>query len=278
MKRYFQYLTIVLCISGISIASASAQEPEKEYTVLIETNMGNMKARLYNDTPKHRDKFVQLAKAGHYDGTLFYRVIKDFMIQGGSADSRNASPGEELGYAPEILVDAEFNPRHYHKKGALAAPRQPDEANPRKRSDIAQFYVVQGRVYLPEEFKAMENKVNNPIKRKINSKYLTPEKEAILDSLKKLKKVEEFRAIADEIKQQIAEEMDNHPGVLRIPEEIKKDYTTVGGTYELDNEYTVFGEVFEGIEIMDKIAALKVDKNNRPETDVKIIRVKIIHP
>lgn len=99
---------------------------EKEVMAVIETNMGNMTVKLYNDTPKHRDNFIRLAKAGHYDGSLFYRIIKNFVIQGGSSDSKKAIRGQAIGYGKSQSIDAEINPEHYHKKGALAAPRQPD--------------------------------------------------------------------------------------------------------------------------------------------------------
>src|SRR5690606_21309105 len=116
--------------------------------VEISTNLGKMKFRLYDDTPKHRDAFIELAKEGYYDGTLFYRVIQDFLIQGGSKSSRDAAPGKRIGYGdPDKTVDDEILSNHFHKKGALCAPRQPDESNPFKQSDISQFYIVKGRVH-----------------------------------------------------------------------------------------------------------------------------------
>ena len=269
-------LVMLLGMIYLLLAGGEVQAQEKETFVLIKTTVGTMKAKLYHDTPVHRDHFIRLAKAGHYNGTLFYRVMKDFMIQGGSSDSRNASPGQELGYGEEVAIKAEILPTHYHKKGALAAPRQPDAVNPRKQSDISQFYIVHGRTYLPEELQAIENKVNKPLKKAIQEKYYTKEKKVILDSLRKLKKVAEFRAIAGEIKEQINREWMACTGKLEIPEAKKRDYTTVGGVYHLDNEYTVFGEIVEGLEVIDKIALMKTDKNNRPLTDVKIIMVSIL--
>lgn len=149
---------------------------EKEVKAVIETNLGNMIVKLYNDTPNHRDNFVRLAKAGHYDGSLFYRVIKNFVIQGGSSDSKKAIKGAAIGYGKPIVIDAEIKPEHYHKKGALAAPRQPDRVNFFKESDISQFYIVQGRKYDPKELDIIEKQVNVPIKRAIQRKYYTPEK------------------------------------------------------------------------------------------------------
>ena len=149
---------------------------EKETLAEIETSLGTMVVKLYNDTPRHRDNFIRLAKEGHYDGTLFYRVIKEFMIQGGSSDSRNARPGQVLGYGKEVTIPAEFRPGHYHKKGALAAPRQPDNMNMDKDSDISQFYIVQGKKYTATELENYIKSINVPIKRKIQEKYYYPKK------------------------------------------------------------------------------------------------------
>ena len=268
MKKFF----CVLC--GICLFYMGYAQ-EKEVKAVIETNLGNMIVKLYNDTPNHRDKFVRLAKAGHYDGSLFYRVIKNFVIQGGSSDSKKAIKGAAIGYGKPIVIDAEIKPEHYHKKGALAAPRQPDRVNFFKESDISQFYIVQGRKYDPKELDIIEKQVNVPIKRAIQRKYYTPEKKAILDTLRKQKKVKEFREIAEKIKQDIAFDWNANPNKIYMPEEKRNAYINEGGIHHLDKEYTVFGEVIEGFEVIDKIAALPTDGNDRPITDVRI-KVRIL--
>lgn len=268
MKKFF----CVLC--GICLFYMGYAQ-EKEVKAVIETNLGNMIVKLYNDTPNHRDHFVRLAKAGHYDGSLFYRVIKNFVIQGGSSDSKKAIKGAAIGYGKPIVIDAEIKPEHYHKKGALAAPRQPDRVNFFKESDISQFYIVQGRKYDPKELDIIEKQVNVPIKRAIQRKYYTPEKKAILDTLRKQKKVKEFREIAEKIKQDIAFDWNANPNKIYMPEEKQNAYINEGGIHHLDKEYTVFGEVIEGFEVIDKIAALPTDGNDRPITDVRI-KVRIL--
>ncbi|HOI48546.1 MAG TPA: peptidylprolyl isomerase [Prolixibacteraceae bacterium] len=246
------------------------------HEVLVSTNLGDMKFVLYDDTPQHRDAFLQLAREGYYNGTLFYRVINNFMIQGGSQSSKNAAPGKQIGYGdPDKTVDDEILPAHFHRKGALCAPRQPDEINPLKQSDISQFYIVKGKVYSSGLLDTLEMAVNNPIRKKIIDRYLTPEVREKLETLKTEKKVEEFRAIADKVKQNIETETLLHPGILKFSEARREAYTTVGGSPDLDGKYTVFGECTAGLEVIDKISALKTDRNNRPLTDVKIT-VKIL--
>lgn len=269
MKKWIFSLGLILCV----VVCGKAQQ--KDIYALIETNMGTMKIRLYNDTPLHRDHFVRLAKSGHYDGTLFYRVIKNFIIQGGSSDSRGARPGQFIGFGEPMILDAEIKSHHYHKKGALAAPRQPDRVNFFKESDISQFYIVHGKKYTEEELDIIEKSVNVPIKNAIQKKYYTPEKKAVLDSLRKLKKVAEFREIAGKIKQDIAFEWNANSDKIDMPEDKREAYETLGGVHHLDKEYTVFGEVVEGLEVIDKIAALETDKNDRPLKDVTV-KVKIL--
>lgn len=264
---YIFLLTVLFTFSG------HAQSREIE----ISTNMGSMKFRLYNDTPKHRDAFIQLANEGYYDGTLFYRVIRDFLIQGGSKSSRNAPSGKRIGYGdPDKTVDDEILSHFCHKKGALCAPRQPDEVNPFKQSDISQFFIIEGSVYTEGALDTMEMAVNRPIRNKIVQKYMTPE---VRDELKKLKeenKVEDFRKLAGEIKNKIETEYNLNPGLLEFTETQRRAYTTVGGYPELDGKYTIFGECISGFDVIDKIASLKTDENNRPYTDVKIT-VKVLN-
>jgi cyclophilin family peptidyl-prolyl cis-trans isomerase len=238
------------------------------FHVLIRTDYGNMKIMLYDDTPKHRDEFLRLVDQKHFDGTLFYRSVKDFVIQGGSSDSRNAPPGKHIGYGDEAVnIDSEFSPRRFHKKGAVCAPRQPEKINFFKSSDISQFYIVKGRVYTSEELDKLEIVHNNPIKREIRNTYYLPYK----DELEKLKTEDpqKYNKLAREIK----ETMDMQYRIsnyLEYSEQQRGVYTTIGGTPELDNEYTVFGEIVEGMNVIDKIAAIPVDDNDRPLKDVKM--------
>jgi cyclophilin family peptidyl-prolyl cis-trans isomerase len=259
--------TLIFCLSLVLVLNGFSQSK----TVEIATNLGTMKFRLYDDTPKHRDAFVQLARDGYYNGTLFYRVIENFLIQGGSKSSRDAAPGKRIGYGdPDKTVDDEILKHYFHKKGALCAPRQPDEINPFKQSDISQFYIIEGKVYSKGELDTMELAVNRPIRNKIVNQVMTPEVREELNKLKAEKKVTEFRELAQQVKDKIEAEYSLNPNVLVFSEQQREAYTTVGGYPDLDGKFTIFGECISGFDVIDKIAALKTDKNDRPLTDVKI--------
>ncbi|MCU4155148.1 peptidylprolyl isomerase [Carboxylicivirga sp. A043] len=261
---------VFLLLSLLIGSTAMAQEPV--YYVNISTNMGTMKVKLYNETPNHRDNFLKLVEEKHFDGTLFYRVVKGFVIQGGSSDSRNAAPGRAIGYGKAINIDAEYHDNCYHKKGAICAPRQPEEVNHFKMSDISQFYVVQGRKYSNEELDMIEKATNNPIKIELKKQYYLPHKE----ELARLKK-EDPKAF-NKLLREIKDKINFHYSIsdkVEFTEQQRQVYSTIGGTPELDGDYTVFGEVVEGLSVINKIAALPVDKHNRPRTDVKI-KVSIV--
>ena len=269
---YAKYIPLIIWFLFCFTLNGKAQT----HIVEIETNFGNMRFKLYNDTPKHRDEFLKLAGEGYYDNTLFYRVIENFLIQGGSRSSRNAPAGAKIGYGdPDYTVDDEIIANHFHGKGALCAPRQPDKINPFKQSDISQFYIVKGKVYSQGALDTMEIAVNRPIRSKIIYEVLTPSVREKLKKLKKEHKVTEFRKLAGQVKQDIASKMNLATGILNFTEEQRKIYTTKGGYPALDGQYTIFGQCISGFSVIDKIAALKTDKNHRPYTDVKI-HVKII--
>lgn len=191
--------------------------------VIISTDLGEMKAVLYNETPLHKENFIKLAKEGYFDGCLFHRVIDGFMIQGGDPDSKTAKPGQMLGQGgPGYTIPAEFKQELIHKKGALAAARMADQVNPQKASSGSQFYIAQGKSYTENELNMLSSRMGKAFN-----------------------------------KQQM------------------EAYTTVGGVPFLDYEYTVFGEVVEGLEVIDKIAAVEKDRRDRPVQDIKMT-IKVV--
>ena len=269
--RLLFFVVYTFIFAGFNTINAQNNEPV--FYVNIITNMGTMKVKLYNETPNHRDEFLKMVGSQHFDGTLFYRVVKGFVIQGGSSDSRNAPAGKHIGYGSQAhIIDSEFTKKCFHKKGAICAPRQPQDINHFRMSDIGQFYIVQGRKYTNKELDLIEKSVNNPIMIHLKRKYYLPHKEELAKL--KTENPKEFNKLLRKIKEDIAVNF-ALSDKKEFTEAQRKAYTTVGGTPNLDDEYTVFGEVVEGFSVIDKIAALKTDKNSRPLKDVTI-KVQIV--
>lgn len=278
MKQNFWILLIILACSAVACKSGQKKDGnmEKETVLKIETSMGDIKVKLYNETPKHRDNFIKLAKDGTYNGTLFHRVIKDFMVQAGDPESKNAPKGKMLGSGDVgYTVPAEFvYPKYFHKKGALSAARQGDEVNPKKESSGCQFYIVTGKVFNDSTLLNMEQQKNqNKVTEAFNALAQKHMKE--IYKMRKANDQDGLYALQDTMFIQAEAEAAKQPDFHFTPEQIKA-YTTVGGTPHLDGEYTVFGEVVEGMDIVDKIQQVKTDRSDRPEEDVKIINVSVI--
>lgn len=250
---------------------------EGNINVLIKTTYGDIKIKLYNETPLHRDNFLKLVKTHYLDSLLFHRVIQKFMIQGGDPNSKNALPGETLGEGgPGYTIPAEINRTVFHKKGALAAARESDLDNPTQASSGSQFYIVQGKTYTDSLLKTQAVRIT---KRTLYAYFVNlAENKHYLDDYKryvKEEKADSMKYINDVFDAKVEKEFPNVALYKFTPEQIKA-YTTIGGTPALDNTYTVFGEVYQGLEIVDLIAAQKTDKSARPIEDIRILSVSII--
>ena len=223
MKRILSLALSLLIIANVAFADKDKKKKEKNTYVEVKTTMGTMVLKLYNETPLHRDNFINNVKAKQYDSVLFHRVIKAFMIQGGDPTSKKADANAMLGSGdiPGVArIPAEFNPALYHKKGALAAAR---DGNPEKASSNCQFYIVQGKTFTDADLDRMQQ---------YNGwKYTTEQREM---------------------------------------------YKTIGGTPHLDNNYTVYGELVAGMDVLDAIANVKVGTADRPAVDVRITETKIL--
>ena len=270
-------LTISFCgLIACKTGTKKGEDMDKETLVKIETTAGDIKVKLYNETPKHRDNFIKLVKDGMYEGTLFHRVIKDFMIQAGDPDSKNAPKGKMLG-AGDVgyTIPAEFvYPKFFHKKGALSAARQGDNVNPKKESSGCQLYIVTGNVYNDSTLLSMVSQMNE---NKINVIFNTLAQKHMKE-IYKMRKANDEDGLYDLQEKLFAEAQEmaaKQPEFHFTPEQIEA-YTTVGGTPHLDGEYTVFGEVVEGMDVVDKIQQVKTDRSDRPEEDVKIIKATIL--
>lgn len=243
--------------------------------VKLTTSLGDIVLLLYGDTPRHRDNFVKLVKEGYYDNTLFHRVIDSFMIQAGDPLSRTAAPGQRLGTGgPDYTIEAEINfPTHFHKRGALAAARQGDQVNPTKRSSGSQFYIVTGKRILPAQLDAMKIQLKN---KQMQSTF-NGLASSYIDEIRSLQAAGDTAALRVLQEKLIAETekiVAEHP--LALTPEMEKAYTEIGGTPHLDGDYTVFGEVLQGMDVIEKIEKAETDPSDRPKEDIRILSTEIL--
>ena len=262
-------LALFMLFVGLFVNLSCGVSPKsKETIVQIETEFGNIKIKLYDETPLHRDNFIKLIKEGVYTDLLFHRVIQGFMIQGGDPASKNAEPGKQLGSGDlGYTIPAEINPKFFHRRGVLAAARQGDDTNPERRSSASQFYILQGKVLRPEELDSIQMKMEESRKMSmLQAKIKSVEPE--LNKLGAEGKQDELMARYNALKMEVLAEVAKLPS-LKYSEEQRKAYTTVGGYPPLDNLYTIFGEVVEGMGVVDAIAKEPTDRYNRPQKDIK---------
>ena len=278
MKK-IAYLLLTISFCGLTACKTGTKKGgnmDNETLVKIETTLGDIKVKLYNETPKHRDNFIKLAEEGVYEGTLFHRVIKDFMIQAGDPDSKNAPKGKMLG-AGDVgyTLPAEFvYPKYFHKKGALSAARQGDNVNPKKESSGCQFYIVTGKVYNDSTLLGMESQMNeNKINVIFNNLAQKHMKE--IYKMRKANDMEGLMALQDTLEAQARAEVKKEPALKFTREQIQA-YTTVGGAPHLDDSYTIFGEVVDGMDVVARIEAVKTNRTDRPEKDVRILKASVI--
>lgn len=248
----------------------SACSQKTDHVVTIKTQYGNMVAILYDETPKHKANFIKLAKEHFYDSLLFHRVMREFMIQGGDPQSKKSPSGQPLGNGgPGYTIEAEINPKFFHEKGALAAARLGDQVNPTKASSGSQFYIVHGKVMKESEIKIDPQKFQSVMQQF----FQKPENKHYYDSLGKIYQSRDGQAYERYLmslkpiaEQQLGVSMDKN-----VSPELVKAYTTMGGAVHLDGQYTVFGKVIQGLEVIDKIAAVTTDRANRPTEDVRMM-------
>jgi peptidyl-prolyl cis-trans isomerase B (cyclophilin B) len=216
-------LGILGVVMLVSVARGQQNTAEKRLRVEMKSTAGTLVVELFNETPQHRDNFIKLVKEGAYDSLLFHRVIPAFMVQGGDPESKRAEQGAALGNGgPGYTLKAEIVPGLIHRRGALAAARQPDPVNPERDSNGSQFYIVHGKTFQPRELDLLAQRsarMGTPVN-------YTPEQQAI--------------------------------------------YASEGGAPHLDGAYTVFGQLVEGFEVLDAIAALPCDERDRPLSDIRI--------
>lgn len=239
--------------------------------VKIQTMLGDITVRLYDETPIHRDNFLKLAREGYYDGTLFHRVIKGFMIQGGDPDSKGAPAGKMLGVGgPDYTLEAEIKSDIFHKRGALAAARQGDEVNPERRSSGSQFYIVWGDVYNEGQLRQFSKQLRM---QKVQDAFnaLAAEHKAEIMQMRRDRNRAGLQALQD----QLVAEAESKVGKDGLTEEQLQLYSTLGGTPHLDGQYTVFGEVEEGLDVVEMIQGTATGRADRPIDDIEMRMVVV---
>ena len=278
MKKTFILLTLMACCFACTGNQKKTTYMAKgnEKLVRLETSMGNITVKLYDETPIHRDNFIKLAKEGTYDSTLFHRVIKNFMIQAGDPQSKTATDttttlgSGDVGYT----LPAEFNPKFFHKKGVLAAARMGDEVNPKRESSGCQFYIVTGRKFTEAQMINMENQMNEA---RLDSVFQALARKHMKEiyKMRKANDTEGLLALQDSLEARARAQVKDEPALKFTREQIAA-YTTVGGAPHLDGSYTIFGEVVEGMDVVEKIEAVKTNRTDRPEKDIRILKAVVV--
>lgn len=235
--------------------------------VKISTALGDITVRLYDETPAHRDNFIKLAKEGFYNGTLFHRVIKDFMIQGGDPESKGAPAGRQLGSGDAgYTLPAEFNPDLFHKRGALSAARLGDNVNPERRSSGCQFYIVWGKTYTQGQVGQLERQALMQAEQEVFDGLVKEHRDEIME-LRRNRDRAGLQALQDDLVEETQAQV-KEKGLGKLSDARKEAYTTVGGTPFLDGQYTVFGEVESGLDLVGQIQECATDANDRPLEDI----------
>lgn len=239
--------------------------------MLMKTTLGDIKIILYDETPIHRDNFIKLVNSGFYEGISFHRVINNFMIQAGDPLTRSIPVAKSADSLNTYTIPAEFNKKYFHEKGALAAAREGNDVNPDMRSSGTQFYIVQGIKFTDEELNQTEQRINSNIKQALFNKYVRQTADSARLSGTPISDGEVQEKASLKLYRYLTTNEE-----YKIPEDQRSVYKTVGGVPRLDCTYTVFGEVLEGLDVIDKIAGVKTDNNDKPLSDIKILKIKIV--
>ncbi len=267
-----QILALLFSVLG-TFFSGNAQTLSKE-TIVIETKLGKMKLKLYEETPLHKANFLKLVKESFYDSLLFHRVINNFMIQGGDHLSKRAKPLDSLGHGDiGYTIPAEFNEKIFHTKGKLCAARESDDINPKFESSASQFYIVMGKKRTLEDLKKYEDRINKTHFTNCAREFMKSEEGKNLKTLYNKLKNENKTDSSDLVNKLIEEKIQSihlKAPLYKFSDAQIKAYTEAGGTPHLDGSYTVFGEVISGLEVIDKIAQVKTDKRDRPLSDIRM--------
>ena len=274
-NKLFILAALIMVFTACGAGSKKSSDMEKRTQVKIETTMGEIVVELYNETPKHRDNFIKLAKEGVYDSTLFHRVIRQFMIQAGDPESKNATDTAQLGSGDVgYTIPAEFVPKFFHKKGALAAARMGDDVNPERESSGCQFYIVTGRKFRESQLLDMAGQKNNARMDTIFNQLARKHMKEIY-KLRTANDQDGLLELQDSLEAQAYALYKEEEPFMFTPEQLTA-YSTIGGAPHLDGAYTVFGQVVSGIETVEKIEGTKTGKADRPVENVRILKMSVV--
>ncbi len=270
-------LLLILLLLAISIPTGLNAQQTEGIQVLLKTTLGDIHIRLFDDTPIHRDNFIKNVKEGMYDGVSFHRVIKDFMIQTGNPDTRTdatqkVEPEDSTQMGPSIPAEIRY-PQHFHVRGMVAAAREGDEVNPQKRSSQFQFYIVTGRHVTEEKLDAIDkDKTATKVENRYRQKIIDNQQH--INKLRQERKMAALQNLLDKLYQQAEEEQIEQEGLF-FPENVIRAYKYNGGAPWLDGEYTVFGEVTEGMKVVSKIEKAKTNDKDEPLEEIRILKATI---
>lgn len=251
--------------------SCSTPVRNENTIVSIKTSLGDIKIKLYDGTPIHRENFIHLINSGFYEGISFHRIIKNFMIQAGDPATKTSLSPAFPDSLNTYTIPAEFNILYNHKKGALAAAREGNDVNPDMRSSGTQFYIVQGVKLNDDDLNLAEQRINSNMKQSLFNGLIKQTTDSVRLSGKSMTDAEIQEIASIKMFDNLTTNID-----YKISVEQRNIYKTIGGTPRLDGAYTVFGEVIEGLDIVDKIADAPTDSIDKPLNDIKIIKIKII--
>ena len=269
--------SLIVILTTIFILSESCAVKKETGTIVrLETTYGNIIVKLYPETTKHRDNFVKLVSEGFYNGVLFHRVIADFMIQAGDPVSKTAKNGNMLGSGDiGYTIPAEFiYPKYYHKRGAISAARQGDASNPLKASSGCQFYIVQGKTFTDSDLDDIEKNNKQKLEVKMFQDIVNAKKNEV-NKYRLEKNQPKLDALRDSILMVVQTQIEKNPS-YKLTVQQRTDYKNIGGTPHLDGEYSVFGEVIEGLDVVDKISKTKTDGNDRPLEDIRVLKAEVL--
>lgn len=271
IRNFAGAAALLLCC--MAATSCSGQTGMEETEVLFETTAGDIRLKLYNDTPGHRDNFINNVKDGKYDGVTFHRVIRSFMIQTGDPDTR---PGEvkDTTKAAETIPAEIVYPRHFHKRGMVAAAREGDDENPERRSDKYQFYIVTGKHVSTSDLSGYES-ANYDMKVDSLYKELIKSYEKRLDTMRRNRDRDGVSDLMDSVLEVAQTEVANCPPPT-FSQEQRKAYQIHGGAPWLDGQYTVFGEVVEGMKTVGIIEKARTGKEDVPVNEIRIKKATVI--